>query len=429
MATVSSPPAAGPDLPDEALTAPPVRRLAAEYLEHAGELGHGLALELHERIPELGAGDEDLLRATRASCESNVVAVFTLLARRPAREEIRAPREAIEYAHQLVRRGIPLAAILRAYRLGHAWLWDRWSHAMEECGEDAAEVVRLLDACSTFMFDYVDRVCDRLVEEYGAERERWVRSAAAVRAEAARALVAGEPVDLDAAGRRLGYELRRHHLALVLCARPGADAVPAGHLERAAADAAAAAGCREPLLIPAGMGVLWAWCGTREALGEEALAGLERHRPDPGVLVAVGRSRAGADGFARSHVEALEAARLARLAADPAPVTTYRTVRLAALLSRDVDAARAFVAEELGELAAPAEPVRRLRLTLRTFLECAGSHVAASRRLHVHQNTVAYRVRRAEEILGRPVATRRLELETALLLADVLADDGEDEPA
>jgi DNA-binding PucR family transcriptional regulator len=48
--------------------------------------------------------------------------------------------------------------------------------------------------------------------------------------------------------------------------------------------------------------------------------------------------------------------------------------------------------------------------------------VGAARRLHVHQNTVAYRVHRADELLGGRLARDRLQIELALALADRLGD-------
>jgi hypothetical protein len=42
---------------------------------------------------------------------------------------------------------------------------------------------------------------------------------------------------------------------------------------------AAILGCADPLLIPAGADVLWAWCGTFKAPDVQALARVERHRP------------------------------------------------------------------------------------------------------------------------------------------------------
>ncbi|GAA5045916.1 hypothetical protein HNP84_002529 [Thermocatellispora tengchongensis] len=43
--------------------------------------------------------------------------------------------------------------------------------------------------------------------------------------------------------------------------------------------------------------------------------------------------------------------------------------------------------------------------TLGTFLECAGSWNACAERMHVHVNTVRYRIRRVEELTGRDLST------------------------
>ncbi|GHF14474.1 hypothetical protein GCM10014715_82340 [Streptomyces spiralis] len=64
----------------------------------------------------------------------------------------------------------------------------------------------------------------------------------------------------------------------------------------------------------------------------------------------------------------------------------------------------------LGELAARTESAARLRETLLTLVQERGSLAAAADRLHVHKNTVKYRVARR----GRPLEDDRLELEPAL---------------
>src|SRR6478672_3930084 len=79
-----------------------------------------------------------------------------------------------------------------------------------------------------------------LSSEYQRERERWVRGAEALRRETIGAILAEQAVDTDAAGRVLGYDLRRHHIGLVLWAVPTPDdphVIP--RLERAATAASA----------------------------------------------------------------------------------------------------------------------------------------------------------------------------------------------
>ena len=115
------------------------------------------------------------------------------------------------------------------------------------------------------------------------------------------------------------------------------------------------------------------------------------------------------------------ARRVAQLRGDgDGAVATYPDLALEALLAEDPDAARRFAARELGPLAAGDDATVRLASTVAIFLEEGSSFVHAGRRLGIHANTVAYRVRRAESLLGRPVTERQLELRVALRLTRLL---------
>jgi DNA-binding PucR family transcriptional regulator len=59
---------------------------------------------------------------------------------------------------------------------------------------------------------------------------------------------------------------------------------------------------------------------------------------------------------------------------------------------------------------------------VRTHLDENGSRGRTAKRPSIHENTVSYRLRQAEELLGRSVDKRTLELRVALALAD-LADE------
>lgn len=88
---------------------------------------------------------------------------------------------------------------------------------------------------------------------------------------------------------------------------------------------------------------------------------------------------------------------------------------------RESAALRGFIAEALGAL--PNGDQRgTLRATLRAFLESGGSQVDASRRLGIHRNTLAYRLRRIGDLVGRDVADPRgwLTLHLALRASDML---------
>jgi DNA-binding PucR family transcriptional regulator len=115
------------------------------------------------------------------------------------------------------------------------------------------------------------------------------------------------------------------------------------------------------------------------------------------------------------------ARRVAQLRGDgDGAVATYPDLALEALLAEDPEAARRFAARELGPLAAGDDATVRFSSTVAIFLEEGSSFLRAGRRLGIHANTVIYRVRRAESLLGRSVTERQLELRVALRLVRLL---------
>ncbi len=392
-----------------------VPELAAELLTKTPELARGMADHLYATIPELAATEDGELKTDLlASAEANLRQVLWVLKRGAAVDEVGLPPEAAAFMRANVRRGIPLPAELRAYRLGHAWLWDRWARALQERIADPDELLAAQETSSACIFAYIDRVSDELVEEYGTERERMMRGAAQLRAETVRAILAGEPLDEETLPGRLGYDVRRTHVAM----RVSSGTSEIRGLERAALEAAAALAPGEPLVVPSGAASLDVWAGSYEPLDTRAL---ERYEPPEGVRVAFGRPGPGLDGFRRSHREAVQAARVASLAGRvDGAVVDYGQVELVSLLACDLPRAREFVSSRLGPLAAPGEPTERLRETLRVFLAMGGRSARAAKELYVHQNTVAYRIKRAEELLGHRVTEDPVELICALALADTL---------
>lgn len=406
-----------------------IERVVTTYLDPRRDDALEIAEYLLAEQPELRgrsehddfAFDRGLLEETRASVAANVDAILRGLQDGVDVELLPLPAAAAEWARSMVRRGVDLAAVLRAYRLGHAALWSRLQAAVHEWTDVHVDVRAVaLERSSEYMFAYIDHASAAVAQEFAAERERWVRSAAAVRAEVAQRLLSGEEVDVDGCSRSLGYELRRHHVALLLWVDAPAGEAP-GPIEACATRLAKAVGARDPLLIPAGKGVLWAWLGSHEPIDPDALEVLGPKDVRSGVRVAVGECSQGPQGFVTSHADAQQARRIAIISERPAgTVIRYRSIALASLLCADRERATRFVADELGRLAARDDATTRLRSTLAIYLDEGASHVRAARRLHIHQNTVAYRVHRAEELLGRPVGQRRRELEAALLASRIL---------
>jgi len=402
---------------EQAVMSPAVRELAQELLPDTPELAAGMTAHLYDTIPELAQGEDDELRGELfASAEANIGQVLWLLRAGEGADTIVIPARSLEFMRSNVRRGIPLPALLRSYRLAHAWLWERWSGALKERVEDSGELAAGQDLSSAFMFAYVDRLSDAVVEEFGNEQQRTTRDVAQLRRETVRAILDGQPIDEHAAASRLSYELRRHHVALRISSRAREVAA----LDDTVAAAAAALGPGKPLVVPAGAASFDVWWGDFDPPATDALSAFA---PPSGVRIAFGRPAQGVVGFRRSHAEALQAARIASLARELAPaVTAYEHIELVSLLTGDLPRARSFVAAQLGPLAASTEPAARLRETVLALLCAAGSATRVAKELHVHHNTVSYRLKRAEEQLGRRVGERPAELICALTLAGVLGE-------
>jgi hypothetical protein len=83
-------------------------------------------------------------------------------------------------------------------------------------------LVEAIELGANWTFDYVETLSQGVVRRFGEERDRWVRSAAAVRAQVVDSLLAGEPVDVDVSSRRLAYELGRNHQAFAMWSDGGA---------------------------------------------------------------------------------------------------------------------------------------------------------------------------------------------------------------
>ena len=105
----------------------------------------------------------------------------------------------------------------------------------------------------------------------------------------------------------------------------------------------------------------------------------------------------------------------ASVGAGPVPrVVTFGEVAPVAMMLGSADLLRAWVLSTLAGLAGDDEHHARLRETLLVFLQSGGSYKATAEQLMLHKNTVQYRIRKAEESLGRPVGENRHDVELAL---------------
>jgi DNA-binding PucR family transcriptional regulator len=105
---------------------------------------------------------------------------------------------------------------------------------------------------------------------------------------------------------------------------------------------------------------------------------------------------------------------------DAVGATRYHDVAVIALCVADPEHATRFARQTLGSLGANDETTFRLAMTLNVYLRENRSRTRAAAELSVHPNTVNYRVRQAEERLGRSIDENSLELRLALTMLPVL---------
>jgi DNA-binding PucR family transcriptional regulator len=366
-------------------------------------------------IPQLRE-DKPVLALLASSVDGNVETCLQIVQYRIDLDAVQAPAAAVEYARRLAQRGTPLTALLRAYRVGHACFADWLFKELAQQAHDA----EMISAATLTMFKivagYIDQVSEQMVAAYAEERENWLRNRSAARAARIRDLLSGERVDASAAEATLGYRLRQYHVGLVCWVGDAAStADEITRLERAISHVASRAALEgDPLFLPRDESSAWAWLplGIRDTFDSAAADTADM---DADIHFAFGNAAKGTTGFRITHQQAVGAQAVALASGSPAPrAVTFSQVAPVAMMLSAKELLRPWVLSTLAGLAGDDEHHARLRETMLVFLQSGGSYKTTAQRLTLHKNTVQYRIRKAEESLGRPVGDNRHDVELAL---------------
>ena len=375
--------------------------IANRLLARREELAEEMTERIRAGVAEFGGFDgPELWEAVRVSCLANLEAGLASMARDLALPEA-IPADARDLALLTARLDLPLAALLRSYRVGHAMTWRRWLDEVEREDPRPRFAARRSTAASDYLFEYVDRLATFVTDEYTAERDRFMRSREQRRTQLVRDILDGADPQAGTALGELDYDLRLEHLG-VRRLRPRRRGRRAGAGPRARRRARARGLARR-----------------RDQLGVDRpgspVRGPGADLDPEGTTLSIGDPASGTEGFRSSHRQARDAHRVAVRGRDGA-VVRYDDVALESLVAGDEERSRAFVSRELHGIDGDDPRSQRLRRTLRAYFASAQNASAAAALLGVHEHTVAYRLRTIEERLGRPVTARRAELETALRL-------------
>ncbi|ROO87587.1 PucR-like helix-turn-helix protein [Actinocorallia herbida] len=390
---------------------------AAEAVLGPGPVGWAVAMAEHGFQKVLRAVEEERLETfgPRLAEAIERTALDLLLALHEGVGAFTLNAEERDVITYLAGEDIPFSRIVQGLRLVRGE-WILALLQLVELHRPARERGALLREVTQEVTDFFDATVDAVINDYLAERQRLLARRAADQRSIVTSIVADEWVTDDTARQVLGIDLGHHHLGLILWQdgepSSASGAVP-GALERAARNAAVALHCPAPLMV-AGDAVLWAWLSSPGPIDDGGLP------VDPSVRVAAGLSARGLWGFRRTHLAALDAWRVAVSCAQRPTVTRYRDIALVGLLTSDHERAQWFVDEQLGSLAGDDRLTADLRRTLLSYLDNGGSLIRAAADLHVHRNTVVYRLRRAEQLLGHPASAGTTDLHMALRLAEVL---------
>ncbi|GJF12476.1 ABC transporter substrate-binding protein [Mycolicibacterium cyprinidarum] len=404
----------------------PVSEGAATLIGQLGDRLGILARSMHQlliiEIPELRE-DAQLLQLLNDSIEANVETVFTAIRHDIAIDNVKPPTAALEHARRLAQRGDSVNILVRAYRLAHKAVLDEVREEIRASQLDSQLGLDIFGKIAEITFGYVDWISQKVVATYQSERDQWMENRNSVRALRVREVLDNREIDVDAMTAQIRYPLSHIHLAAVLWDGGSTADDALVLMERFVCQLGESIGASTtPLFIPVDRMTGFAWIPLLADAARHAVAKVRTFaaaQSDDAPRIAVGDPLPHIDGFRRSHQQAEDAHSVAIALGANAPRATASAdpgLSMAALLGGNIKAAAAWVDHALGPLASPTANDARLRDTLRVFLRTGSSFKSAADELHVHPNTIKYRVHRAAERRGKPLTQDRLDIEVALTL-------------
>ncbi|MEU2247651.1 helix-turn-helix domain-containing protein [Streptomyces sp. NPDC019224] len=333
------------------------------------------------------------------------------------------PREFREAAHRTSRRigevraeqGLPLDAVLHAFRMGGAMVWQ---DLVDETARRHPEDIRLLVHVAADVWNFVDEHCGVVADAYRRAERRlvWRRENRQRLMTAALLDGTAQIADLPDTAAALGLPEDGRYAVLAL-----GDSRPSPH-----------GATHPPLELPAGTDAVW----HTGAEADYAILPLGRSRgterpdapEDAGPLAALAaalRVPAGARAGISSAVGGLaavgDARRLAETALRACPagggVVLLDEHLPAALIVSSPALGAALADRVLGPLDRLDAADRDVLIeTLTAWFDADGSAPRAGARLYCHRNTVLNRLRRFEQLTGRCLTRPSDAVEVSLAL-------------
>lgn len=410
-----------PSQVDDALAAKTAATIMERLIDKLPEMTRSLQELLYRERSEL-AGDGELMALLYDAVQGNLEAFFPAIRHGIPVTRIEAPTAALEHARRMAQRGTDIDELVRAYRIGHHGVLKLVLNEVRSAQLETELGLLVFEQISESSFEYIDQVSHQVMVAYQAERDRWLANQNQIRALRVREVLDGDDLDVDETTELIRYPLHRTHLALIAWRTEPTNGDQLDAMERFITDLATALDVPErPLFVASDGTTGWAWIPLSADAADEAVRQVKefvRTRADAPWLT-VGHPLPGLGGFRQSHRQAAMARTVVMASASPPAAVTgvgEPGLVVAAQFSSNLEHARSWVAQVLGPLATNTDSDERLRETLRGFLRNSSSFKSSADELHLHVNSVKYRVQRAIERRGRPIEADRIDVEVALLL-------------
>lgn len=315
--------------------------------------------------------------------------------------------EELAAVRTVVSRGLDEVAVMDAYRLAQNAAFRYWIPLAFRLTSDPDHLRELLDVCQRSIASFIEAVVVELCGIIRIERTQLTPGTDPAIREIVAQIVDGAVPPANSE-ERLGYILRQHHTAAVLWSdQLDPDAADLDRVVRALTDTVG----RQAFVMRADTATRWVWLPGHEGPELTGVAAeLDQIR---GIRIAVGPTYAGAEGFRRSHLDAVTAQRLVAQTGSPCRLVRFTDIELIAPLISDAEQTDRFITRILGDFASADFELRR---TVLTFIHERYSASRTAARLFIHRNTLHARLAQADELLPQPLEDSHVRVAVALEL-------------
>lgn len=365
----------------------------------------GVIAEILAAVPELS--DPSFHEIVAVNATESLDLFLDVLANGLDPQSISPSSLAIANVERAVTDGVPLTAILRAYRVGHGRMLSACLAQMPAGAPGAAEaMIEVVNLSGS----HNGRVTEQITALYEDRLTQRVRTDEAIRRQWITRLLNDAEPDVAQAESALGYRLSGSHIAVEAWAD---DTAAAEELTKVVAVLRQVLPKADDILVAGGESQQRIWLRLPAAARVDHGQLAKRLRIN-GLRIAVGRRGEGLDGFRSAARTAARVKELARSAPDAPQVVLFDEVASIALLADEPADLAAFVVTVLGGLADDDPRCEQLRETIRAFLAANCSYTETAKRTMFHRNTVYLRVQQAVEQYGLRLDADTLTIALAL---------------